>query len=186
VKVIVGLGNPGKEYDRTPHNVGFEVVERLSERLDSPLRRSWRFKARTAKAAWSEKPVLLVQPLAYMNNSGSAVAPVLRSKGGQPGDLIVVLDDADLPLGRLRVRAQGGSGGHKGLASIIAAVGTQEFARVRIGIGRDREGDLVQHVLTPFSSEEQRQVQEGIGRAADAVLYVVEHGVEKAMNQFNS
>jgi PTH1 family peptidyl-tRNA hydrolase len=187
VRVIVGLGNPGKQYAHTPHNVGFEVIETLAARLDCSLRRSFRFQARTGKAVVNGEPWLLVQPQGYMNNSGTALAPLLRTKGAQATDLIVAVDDADLEIGRLRVRARGSSGGHKGLASLIASLGTEGFARVRIGIGRDSGGgDLVEHVLTPFSVEERRKIDEAIARAADAVLCVVESGVDAAMNRFNA
>ena len=187
MRVIVGLGNPGKQYRHTPHNVGFEVIEKLAGRLDCGVRRSFRFQARTGKAVWAEQPLLLVQPQGYMNNSGPALAPLLRTKGAAAQDLVVVVDDADLEVGRLRVRAKGGSGGHKGLASLIESLGTEDFARVRIGIGRDSGGgDLVEHVLTPFSAGERRQVDEAIDRAADAVLHIVESGVEAAMNKFNA
>ena len=187
MRVIVGLGNPGKQYVHTPHNVGFEAIDNLAARLDCRLRGSFRFQARTGKAVVRDEPVLLVQPQAYMNNSGPALAPLLRTKGAGAPDLIVALDDADLAVGRIRVRAKGSSGGHKGLASIIASVGTEDFVRVRIGIGRDSGGrDLVEHVLTPFSSEERRQMDDVIERAADAVLCVVESGVEAAMNKFNA
>lgn len=187
MRVIVGLGNPGKEYTHTPHNVGFEVVEKLAARWDCRVRWSFRFRARTGKAAVNGTPLLLVEPQAYMNNSGPALAPLLRAKGAGPQDLVVVADDADLEMGRLRVRAKGGSGGHKGVASIIASLGTEEFARVRIGIGRDPGGrNLVEHVLTPFSVEERRQMDDVIERAADAVCCVVESGVDAAMNKFNA
>ncbi len=187
MRVIVGLGNPGKQYVHTPHNVGFDVVEKLAVRWDCRVTGSFRFRARTGKAVVNGESVLLVQPQAYMNNSGPALAPLLRTKGAGAQDLIVVADDADLETGRLRVRAKGGSGGHKGVASIIASLGTEEFARVRIGIGRAVEGrDLVEHVLTPFSVEERRQMDDVIERAADAVLCIVESGVEAAMNKFNA
>ena len=186
-RVIIGLGNPGKQYLHTPHNVGFDVIERLAARLDCRVRGSFRFQARIGKAVFNEAPLLLVQPQAYMNNSGPALAPLLRSKGVEPCDLVVVVDDADLAAGRLRVRATGGSGGHKGLASIIASIGTGDFARVRIGIGRDpADRTLTDHVLTPFSSEERRQMESVLEQATDAVLCIVESGVEAAMNRFNA
>ena len=186
MKVIVGLGNPGKPYVHTPHNVGFEVIEKLAARLECTVKRSLRFQVRAGKTVVNGEPVWLVQPQAYMNNSGPALSPLLRAKGAGAPELIVAVDDADLTLGGLRVRAKGGSGGHKGLASIIATLGTEDFARVRIGIGRDPGGGgLVEHVLTPFSIDERRQMDDVIGRAADAVLCMVESGVEKAMNTFN-
>jgi peptidyl-tRNA hydrolase, PTH1 family len=187
VKIVVGLGNPGKQYADTPHNAGFEVVNDLSVRLDCRLRRSLRFDARIGHAVRAGEPVLLVQPQTYMNNSGMAVAAVVRYYKADPRDLIVVSDDADLALGRLRVRVRGGSGGHKGLASIIQHVGTQDFARVRVGIGREKDGvDLVEHVLTPLSAEGRKQMSVVVDRAAQAVLCSVDCSVEEAMNRFNA
>jgi len=136
VKVIAGLGNPGREYAQTPHNVGFDVVVMLAERLQAEWRNSRRFQARTARATFAGCECLLVQPQTFMNLSGTSVAAVLRYHGGCPADLVVVLDDADLPLGRLRIRKSGSSGGHRGLASVIDVLGGGDFARVRLGVGR--------------------------------------------------
>jgi len=186
VKIIVGLGNPGKQYEKTPHNIGFAVADHLGERLGAAFRRGLRFKARTASARHGSTPLLLVKPRTYMNNSGMAVARIVRYRKAAPADTIVIVDDADLPLGRLRVKARGGSGGHRGLASLIQHLGSSEFARVRIGIGRDERGEgLIDHVLTPFSKEERRAMAPVVERAADAVLHIVQHGVEAAMNIFN-
>ena len=179
MKVIVGLGNPGKQYVHTPHNVGFEVIERIAVRLECAVKRSLRFQVRAGKTVVNGELVWLVQPQAYMNNSGLALSPLLRAKGAGAPELIVAVDDADLTMGGLRVRAKGGSGGHKGLASIIASLGTEDFARVRIGIGRDPGGGGL------FSVDERRQMDDVIGRAADAVLCMMESGVEEAMNTFN-
>jgi PTH1 family peptidyl-tRNA hydrolase len=187
VKVVVGLGNPGTEYARTRHNVGFAVVDELADRLGCAVRRSFRFSAAMGKAAAGGETVLFVKPRTYMNRSGEAVAPILRFWKVAPPDLIVVLDDADLELGRLRVRAKGSSGGHRGLESVLQCVGSDAFTRVRLGIGRRVEGrDLVEHVLTAFSREELDRMAPAIKAAADAVLCVVESGVEAAMNRFNA
>jgi len=187
VKLVVGLGNPGAEYARTPHNMGFRVVERLAERLGCRFRSSWRFQARTASGVHGGEDVLLVEPQTYMNNSGRAVSAVLNYRKLTPADLVVVLDDADLPFGFLRIRRKGSAGGHKGLLSIASAIGTQEFDRVRIGIGRGRrEGDLIGHVLTAFSGKELESVEETTEQAVDALLLLIEKGAETAMNRFNS
>ena len=140
MKVIVGLGNPGKAYAHTPHNVGFDVVHELARRLGCTLSLNRRFAARVGRTVGAETELLLVQPQTYMNDSGAAVAPILRYRKLTPADLVVVLDDADLPLGRLRIRKQGSSGGHRGLQSIVDALGTGEFIRVRVGIGRGESG----------------------------------------------
>lgn len=187
VKLIVGLGNPGREYERTPHNVGFAVVDALAERQPVRFKRSLRWSALVADARVGGEPVLLVKPQTYMNSSGVAVAAVVRYYKLAVGDLTVVVDDADLPVGRLRVRARGGSGGHKGLASLIAHLQDDAFARVRVGIGRARGAeDLVDHVLAPFSAAEARELAPALERAAEAVACVVRQGVDAAMNAFNA
>jgi len=187
VKIVAGLGNPGAQYANTPHNAGFAVVESLAVRLACRLRRSLWFKARTARAAAGADAVLLVQPQTYMNNSGAAVASVLRYYKAGPQDLIVVSDDADLPLGRLRVRATGSSGGHRGLDSIIQTLGTRGFARVRVGIGRRETGrGLIEHVLGPLTPPELERMAVVVDRAAQAVLCIVSSGAEEAMNRFNA
>jgi PTH1 family peptidyl-tRNA hydrolase len=184
--VVAGLGNPGSRYENTPHNVGFAAVEEFAARRKDSLRRSLRFRARICKTAFDDTEVMLVQPLTYMNNSGSVVAAVLRYRGLLPDDLVIVSDDADLGLGRLRIRQAGSSGGHKGIESVIQNLGTGGFTRVRIGIGRGRDrAELIEHVLTPFSVEENKLVAEMIRLSADAMEHIIAAGVESAMNKFN-
>ncbi len=186
MKVIAGLGNPGAAYDETPHNVGFDVVALLAERLAAEWRRSTGFQARVARASSAGGPWILVQPQTFMNRSGLCVAPLLRYHGGAPEDLVVVLDDADLPVGRLRIRPGGGSGGHRGLASVIEALGTEAFVRVRLGVGRTQaEGGLVDHVLGRFAPAQRWVVRQTVAAAADAVQCLVEKGLAEAMNRFN-
>jgi len=186
VKLIVGLGNPGKEYEHTPHNVGFEVIDALAERCDCVLRRSFRFQARLARTMLSGEKAMLVKPGAYMNQSGPVVAAMTCKLGIRPDDLFVILDDADLPAGRLRIRTGGSGGGHKGLLSIIDHLGHDQFVRLRLGIGRREGADLVAHVLTPFGADLRDTARMMIGTAADAVQYLVTHGAEAAMNKFNT
>lgn len=185
MKVIVGLGNPGKQYENTPHNAGFSVADELAERLECSFRKSFRFSARTAKALYKEEDILLVKPETYMNRSGHAVAPIVKYRGARPEEMIVVLDDADLETGRLRIRSKGGSGGHKGLESIIECVGSEEFVRVRIGIGRDSGNDLVEHVLKPYSAGDRKRMAEVYRLAGDAVMCIIDSGISEAMNRFN-
>lgn len=186
VKVVVGLGNPGREYAQTPHNVGFDVVDALAAGLEGTLRGSLRLKAHTGEVRIGDTAVLLVKPDTFMNLSGEAVAAVLRRSPATVEDLIVVLDDADLPLGHLRVRAEGGSGGHRGLASVIASVGTQAFPRVRVGVGRgDGRRDLVAHVLARPAREDRILLAQTVGLAAKAVLACIRDGVPAAMNAYN-
>jgi len=186
VNVIVGLGNPGHRYERTPHNVGFATVDVLAERAGCRMRRSLRYRARSGKAVVAGSPVLLVKPETFMNKSGHAVNAALRYFKAQRANLVLVLDDADLPVGRIRVRPKGGSGGHRGLASVIEQVGGDDFARVRIGIGRrHQEENLVSHVLRTYGTDEWSAIEKVIKCAADAVERIVESGTEAAMNAFN-
>lgn len=187
MKVVVGLGNPGREYERTRHNVGFMVVERMADAAGATFRRSHRAEARCAAAdIEGAGRVVLVEPLTYMNASGDAVAALLRWHRAGPADLVVVYDDADLPVGALRVRPKGGAGGHKGVRSVIERLGTDGFARIRIGVGRGAERrEMVDHVLSAFTRGEQPAIESAVERAAAAVTAVVRTGVERAMNEFN-
>jgi PTH1 family peptidyl-tRNA hydrolase len=187
VKIVVGLGNPGKRYDATPHNVGFATVDALAGRFRSGMRRSFRFQSRLGRGVVAGEEVMLVKPETYMNNSGLAAARILRYYHVGLEDLVIVLDDADLELGRLRVKARGSSGGHRGLASVIEHVHGDAFVRVRIGIGRRETADnLVEHVLSPFSAKDRSAANAAVERAADAVICVMEQGSEAAMNLFNA
>jgi PTH1 family peptidyl-tRNA hydrolase len=187
VNLVVGLGNPGRQYVRTPHNAGFRVVDELARRLGGTLRESGRFEAAVLKTDLEGKRVVLAQPLTFMNNSGAAVGAILRCNGIAPSDMIVVLDDADLEAGVLRLRPKGGSGGHRGLQSILETVGTDAFVRVRVGIGRDpgRE-NLVSHVLRPLSGEAKDVFDQAVAKAADAVACILREGADAAMNRFNA
>jgi PTH1 family peptidyl-tRNA hydrolase len=187
VKVVVGLGNPGEAYERTPHNMGFMVVDNLAERLGCRMRLSGRFQAMTGSAQYAGQELLLVEPQTFMNESGRSVGASLGYRKLGPADLLVVADDADLPLGALRMRKKGSSGGHRGLESIAEVLGTNDFGRLRVGIGRGRPGaDLVKHVLNAFGREEWSEAEKAVKEAADAVLCWIEHGAERAMNRFNT
>ncbi len=186
MKLIVGLGNPGKEYEHTPHNVGFEVIDLLAAQCDCVLRRSLRFKARLSRTMLGGNAVMLVKPGAFMNQSGPVVAAIAHKLGITPADLLVILDDADLPVGRLRIRVGGSGGGHKGLLSILGCLGQDQFVRIRLGIGRREDRDLVAHVLTPFATELRESARAMIVTAATAVQYLTVHGAEAAMNKFNT
>ncbi len=185
MKLIVGLGNPGKEYQGTRHNLGFMVVEELARRHG--VRRQEFMN--DAVVAWLDHKggeMVIAKPLTYMNRSGLAVKPLLAKWQLNLEDLIVVCDDLDLERGRIRLRARGSSGGHRGLDSIIKALGTQDFARLRVGIGRPDSGaDVVNYVLERFSEEEKDTISEAITRAADAIECWVTQGIEKAMSSYN-
>jgi PTH1 family peptidyl-tRNA hydrolase len=185
-KLIVGLGNPGRRYAGTPHNVGFMALDVAAGMLGCRMGRSWRFHGRVASAEWEGVSVLLLRPETYMNLSGKSVAALARFRKLAASDIVVISDDADMDLGKLRLRARGGSGGHRGLASLIGALGDDGFARVRIGIGRRPEtGGLVDHVLTPFGPAEMEAAVPAVRRAAEAALYVATNGIDAAMNRYN-
>ncbi|MEI6807308.1 MAG: aminoacyl-tRNA hydrolase [bacterium] len=187
MKAVVGLGNPGREYENTPHSIGFEVVEHLCAGAGATLKRSLRFGALTARLIAQGNDVLLVEPQSYMNASGQAVSAILHYYKIELSGLIVVLDDADLETGRIRIKPSGSSGGHKGLRSVSESVGTDEFVRVRIGVGRGGDGvDLVRHVLGSFSAAERHVMDEVVKEAAAAVLSILESGVDRAMNEYNA
>jgi len=188
VKLIVGLGNPGRRYRGTRHNVGFRVVEGFASRLGIPLEQA-RFDGRFGRRRVQGIDVGLFEPQTFMNCSGGAVAAAL---GFLPvddvsSDLLIVHDDVDLPLGRLRLRAQGGDGGHLGLRDVIARVGTRELPRLRFGIGRPPDLlDTVAHVLQGFSSSENETLTEALDRASAAVEAFVTEGIVAAMDRYNA
>ena len=168
-ELVVGLGNPGPPYHATRHNVGQAVVDHLARRLDCHFR--LRGQAALAEGAWGGRRLHLAKPVAFMNVIGGRVARLLRDLGRDPSQLIVVHDDLDLPFGRVRARQRGGHGGHNGVRSLIEALGTEEFKRVKVGIGRPLTRDeVVDWVLTAFSPEEQLVIPAILEQAADAVL----------------
>ena len=184
--MVVGLGNPGRRYERSRHNVGFEVVDRLAADAGVTFRRRWRAKALVARAELAGQDAVLVKPETYMNRSGFSVSTLLRRQGVGVDRLLVVVDDVDLDLGRLRVRAKGSAGSHNGLKSIVGALGSTEFARVRVGVGGKPEGgDMVDHVLRPVGSKERATLAEAVVTAAEAVEAVLREGPDWAMNKFN-
>ena len=187
-KLVVGLGNPGKEYVGTRHNVGFEVVEQLAAKLDCSLRKKLRFAAQVGEVTLDTGKIMLATPQTFMNRSGAAVATLIKWTKAMPAEVLVIVDDADLPLGQLRLRLAGGSGGHNGLRSIIEALGGDEgFARLRIGIGRTSPvgADITGHVLGRFSAAERREVDAIVTTAVEAVECCLRDGFAVAMNRFN-
>jgi len=199
LKAIIGLGNPGLKYHGTRHNVGFAVLDELakrahvefgSARVDALVAR-WRRPGGAGQEEDSPDIVLLAKPLTYMNASGEAVGGLLRYFKIELPDLLVVVDEAQLPLGKLRARARGSAGGHNGLKSVIAHVG-EEFSRLRLGVGRGPEGpggkaqrDLADHVLARFEADERAEVERMMTRAADAAEVFVTGGIAGVMNQYN-
>ena len=187
MRLIVGLGNPGREYRETRHNVGFMVVDEIARRhnLTLAMAPSQIPDAMIAKK-FGDDALLLAKPLTFMNNSGEAVAALARYYDVPAGDLLIVVDEVALPFGRLRARARGSAGGHNGLKSVIARLGTTEFARLRLGVGRgDARRDLADHVLAKFERDEQAALEGFIARAADAAEMFAVDGIAKVMNVYN-
>ncbi|SEA22118.1 peptidyl-tRNA hydrolase [Desulfuromusa kysingii] len=185
MKLVVGLGNPGDKYTGTRHNIGFQVAEQVAQRQRITLKKKgYQGCYGVGRIAISEATILL--PQTYMNCSGASVNAAYRSLGIDPGDLIVICDDLDLPFGRLRIKGEGGHGGHNGLRDIIAVLGCKEFIRLRIGIGRPERGDITSHVLSGFAPKEKQLLPELIATAADAVERILSSGVTEAMNTFNN
>lgn len=186
MRLIVGLGNPDPEYEGTPHNLGFDVVERLASQARIRTR-SQQGRARVWRGRLDQEEVVLAQPLTYMNLSGEAVSELLRAHGLTPADLVVILDDVALPFGQLRIRERGSAGGHRGLESVLAAVGTDEVARVRLGIQPldAQVGDLADYVLNPMDDEQRRAAEKMVAEAAEAVRVILREGPSRAMTRFN-
>lgn len=181
--VIVGLGNPGRRYTKTRHNIGFMVADNLAERYGIELRTKELHMS--GKGSMEGNNVVLVEPLTFMNRSGLAVKDVMQRHGVEAGNLIVIHDDIDMETGKLKIRKRGSSGGHKGIASIIERIGTKEFIRVKIGIGREEEVPAEDYVLGKFRRDEIPSIKDAVIRASDAVAMIIRDGVDKAMNKFN-
>jgi PTH1 family peptidyl-tRNA hydrolase len=183
MRLVVGLGNPGRKYAGTRHNVGFDVLDLLAARH----RLEWEGAPTDALLAkWRERSALVAKPLTFMNLSGRAVGDLLRFYKIDVADLLVVVDDINLELARLRARAGGSAGGHNGLKSLIELLGTEAFPRLRVGVGRgDARRDLADHVLTTFDPDERTAVADSVERAADAVELFVAEGIAPVMNRYN-
>ena len=185
MKFIIGIGNPDRRYDGTRHNIGFAVLDCLASTKKARFKRQ-RFEATIASIDIGGERLLLIKPLTYVNKSGRIVAPLITTYGSFENNLLVVCDDIDLPLGILRIRKKGSSGGHNGLKSIIDALGTSEFDRLRIGIGRRTGVDAADYVLDNFTKQEQKIIQPAINNVCEAIEVWATVGIEQAMNRFNN
>lgn len=185
MKLIVGLGNPGTEYAKTKHNIGFIVVDAIADAMPhTPWKEEQ--KALVCTATYEGEKIMLVKPQTFMNSSGESVGPLMRYYKIDPTDVYVIYDDMDLPVGKLRLRPSGSAGGHNGMKSLIAHIGTDGFPHFRFGIGRPLpKWTVIDHVLAPFPEEQHEAIAKGIEAMQKAVLGTVKLGIDTAMNRFN-
>jgi PTH1 family peptidyl-tRNA hydrolase len=185
MKLVVGLGNPGRTYQNTRHNVGFMTIDAVAEECQIPVEKE-KFNAVYGKGSIESEEVILAKPLSFMNRSGESIAPMLHWFKIEPQDLVILCDDIHLPLGQIRIRERGSDGGHNGLTSVIESLGTPEFSRIRLGVNEPPPGfDQADYVLSRFPKQEKEQVEEMILNARDAVKLLVSKGVTTAMNRYN-
>ncbi len=185
VKLIIGLGNPGKPYEHTRHNIGFDVIDELANRWNSPLNQT-KFNGMYATVHRPEGKVILLKPLTYMNLSGECVRPLMDYFDIEIEDIIVIYDDLDLETGKLRLRSKGSAGGHNGIKSLIQHLGTQEFNRIRVGVNRPPAGmKVADYVLSKFSKEDQPIVKDAIDKSCDAIETALTKPFLEVMNKFN-
>ncbi len=182
--IIAGLGNPGKKYENTRHNMGFEAIDILAEKYGIKVNRL-RFNALTGEGHINGEKVLLIKPQTYMNLSGESLRPALDYYKTEAENLIVIYDDVDIPAGYIRVRKKGSAGTHNGMKSILYHLRTEEFPRIRVGIGSGKKEDMISFVIGGISKNEAEILAEGAKKAADAAACIVEKGIEKAMNEYN-
>lgn len=186
MKIIVGLGNPGSKYQATKHNIGFITIDEIAHRYHATFNKS-QFEADIAEFFIGTEKIMLVKPLTFMNESGRSVGPLMTYYGAKDEELIVIYDDLDLEIGKIRLREKGSAGGHNGIKSLIAHLGTNVFPRIKIGVGRPIGSDtVVHHVLTGFPKEKHEEILLAIKKAADAAIYACEgHTFVDTMTQFN-
>ncbi|MCX7988000.1 MAG: aminoacyl-tRNA hydrolase [Thermodesulfovibrio sp.] len=185
MNLIVGLGNPGRKYSKTRHNIGFMVVDKLAEKYNLDFNEKDDYLI--SRGNIEGKEVALIKPLTYMNLSGRAVRKIAdeRILKNLPNSLIVIHDDLDLPVGRIKIKKNGSSGGHKGVQSIIDLLGTRDFIRVKIGIGKEHNMETSDYVLSPFSKEQKTLIKQKISKAIDSIVTIITEGVDKAMSIYN-
>ena len=184
MKVIAGLGNPGREYESTPHSIGFEVADAVVSAMGAAFRNSPSFRGMVADGRFANGKVLVVKPMTFMNLSGDCVAPVVKYHNATPADLLVIQDDIDLAVGKMRIRKAGSCGGHNGIRNIIERIGTQAFTRLKIGVGKD-SANVIGHVLGKFDPVTRKTIDLVVAEAVKAAEAVLRDGPDKAMNAYN-
>lgn len=184
MKIIAGLGNPGVRYEKTRHNAGFMVIDKLAESLKVTFTQE-KFSSLFVKTRVKDEDVILLKPLTYMNNSGFAIRQCMDFYKAAPEDLIIIYDDVDLPVGKIRLREKGSAGGHNGMKSVIHCIFTQEFPRIRVGIGRDPQIEMIDWVLSKFREEEAEELNKALENASKAAEYSITNPFSAAMNLFN-
>lgn len=185
MKIIVGLGNPGVKYASTPHNIGFEAVDAIASEIGADWQEKRQYKCLWAKGVLNGEQIILVKPQTFMNLSGLSVASVVKYSNSTPSDLIVIHDDIDLALGRLRVRSSGSCGGHNGIRNIIENLASADFVRIKLGVGKDKS-DVISHVLGKFSPEARAVADKLVSATSSVVSSIIKGGAQNAMNTFNS
>lgn len=184
MKIFVGLGNPGKKYENTRHNAGFMVMDELANLCEVSFDQE-KFSAYFAKTKFKGEDVILLKPTTYMNNSGFALRQCMDFYKASPEDVTVIYDDVDLPVGKIRLRQKGSAGGHNGIKSIIQCIFTSEFDRIRVGVGKDPQIDMINWVLGKFREEEQKDLKNAVENSAKAAYYSIDHSFMDAMNLYN-
>ena len=182
--VIVGLGNPGKKYERTRHNMGFMAIDLIASEINAPAFKS-KLKAEISEARLGSEKIVLVKPQTYMNLSGESVRQVMDFYKADTDKLVILYDDFDIDAGKIRIRPHGSAGTHNGMRSVIQHIGTDRFPRIRIGIGEKDKGDLIDFVIGGVSKETGELLKEGVSNAAKAAICIVESGLDLAMNKYN-
>ena len=184
MRIVVGLGNPGAQYANTPHSVGFEAVDAIAAEIGATWEAKRQFSCLMAKGSFAGMPVMLVKPQTYMNLSGDSVAPVVKYHNATAADLLVIQDDIDLPIGRMRVRKNGSCGGHNGIRNIIERLGTQDFTRLKLGVGKDKS-NVIAHVLGKFDPATRKVMDLVVAEAVKAAASILRDGADRAMNAYN-
>ena len=184
MKVIVGLGNPGAQYENTPHSIGFEAVDAIAAAMGATWQEKKQFSCLMARGTFAGQQIILAKPQTYMNLSGNSVAPLVKYNNATAADLLVIQDDIDLPVGRMRIRKTGSCGGHNGIRNIISALGTTAFTRLKLGVGKDKS-DVVAHVLGKFDPATRKTMDVVVAEAVHAAELILTQGPDKAMNTYN-